>query len=255
VGRLGHIAGSGRRWIYLASIAGAFFAASYALVLTDESVVDPYVEEDGVVETVGAAALFAASCFFAFAAIRSRKRKQRLSKQLALALLAVAFFVGAGEEISWGQRLLGVEPPADVREANRQGELNIHNLRLVEDWISIERLFQAFWAVYGILIPLACAISERARHRIEAVIPVLPVWVAVALVLNQALGEATTLLLDSDPDLYSGAVPVEQARFEVTETNVALVLMAGAIAVFKAIPRPVSVTERRPASDPTGVSA
>ena len=236
-------------------IAGALFAGSYALVLAGESVVNPYVEEDGVVETVGAAALLTASCFFLLAAIRSRRRNDRRIKQLVLVLLALAFFFGAGEEISWGQRMLGLEPPAEVREANTQGELNFHNLQPVEDWLSIERLFQAFWAVYGVLIPIACAISERLRHRVEGVIPVLPVWVAIALIANQAVAEATTLLLDSNPDLYSGAVPPEQARFEVTEANVSLVLMAGAIAVFKEIPRPADAPEGMPASDPTGVSA
>jgi hypothetical protein len=50
---------------------------------------------------------------------------------LAYGLLCVASVVAAGEEISWGQRLFGVETPESVREANQQGELNIHNLDVV----------------------------------------------------------------------------------------------------------------------------
>ena len=51
------------------------------------------------------------------------------AQALAYALLAVLSVLAAGEEISWGQRLLGLETPESVRDANLQEELNVHNLR------------------------------------------------------------------------------------------------------------------------------
>lgn len=43
-------------------------------------------------------------------------------------LLALFFFFGAGEEISWGQRLFGVESSEFFAQHNAQGETNLHNL-------------------------------------------------------------------------------------------------------------------------------
>jgi len=43
-------------------------------------------------------------------------------------LLALFFFFGAGEEISWGQRIFNVESSEFFVENNAQGETNLHNL-------------------------------------------------------------------------------------------------------------------------------
>lgn len=43
-------------------------------------------------------------------------------------LLTLFFFFGAGEEISWGQRILNVESSEFFTENNAQGETNLHNL-------------------------------------------------------------------------------------------------------------------------------
>lgn len=45
-------------------------------------------------------------------------------------LLAVFFFFGAGEEISWGQRIFDVESSEFFTENNAQGETNLHNLMI-----------------------------------------------------------------------------------------------------------------------------
>ncbi len=41
---------------------------------------------------------------------------------------ALLFFLVAGEEVSWGQRLLGVATPEGLGQINVQGELNLHNV-------------------------------------------------------------------------------------------------------------------------------
>jgi hypothetical protein len=43
-------------------------------------------------------------------------------------LLALGLFFVAGEEISWGQRLLNLETPEQLAEINMQEELTIHNI-------------------------------------------------------------------------------------------------------------------------------
>ncbi|WP_131106038.1 hypothetical protein [Ornithinimicrobium sufpigmenti] len=47
---------------------------------------------------------------------------------VAYVLLCGAFFFIAGEEISWGQRILGFEGPPALVAANQQDEANLHNL-------------------------------------------------------------------------------------------------------------------------------
>ncbi|MCP3852018.1 MAG: hypothetical protein GY694_17540 [Gammaproteobacteria bacterium] len=47
-------------------------------------------------------------------------------------LLALLFFFGAGEEISWGQRIFNVESSEFFIENNAQGETNLHNLMVGE---------------------------------------------------------------------------------------------------------------------------
>ena len=43
-------------------------------------------------------------------------------------MLAVASFVLAWEEISWGQRILGFETPDEIEQINAQQETNLHNM-------------------------------------------------------------------------------------------------------------------------------
>ena len=42
--------------------------------------------------------------------------------------LALAFFLFAMEEISWGQRIVGFDSPEALIGVNQQGEATIHNL-------------------------------------------------------------------------------------------------------------------------------
>ena len=68
-----------------------------------------------------------------------RKRGQR-GLAVIHALLAFVFLVFAGEEISWGQRLLGIQPPEFFARHSFQYEMNFHNLRAVK---AFDNFFQA----------------------------------------------------------------------------------------------------------------
>lgn len=52
--------------------------------------------------------------------------------QLFFVLAGAGFFLIAGDEISWGQRLLGLTVHESVQDVNRQGELTLHNLYIFE---------------------------------------------------------------------------------------------------------------------------
>jgi hypothetical protein len=81
--------------------------------------------------------------------------------------LAFLFFFGAMEEISWGQRIFGVQSPEWFLEHNRQSELNIHNLILYG--VNINRLvfgkiLAMIVGVHLLLVPLLYRFSKRWRE-------------------------------------------------------------------------------------------
>jgi uncharacterized membrane protein YraQ (UPF0718 family) len=58
-------------------------------------------------------------------------------------------FVAAGEEISWGQRALGIQTPEYFKEHNLQAETNLHNLKI--NGIEINR-FVFSYLLIGVLV-------------------------------------------------------------------------------------------------------
>lgn len=100
-------------------------------------------------------------------------------------LVALFCLFVAGEEISWGQRLLGFIPPASFLATNTQQEFNLHNFADIfgrPKWVLIAALM-----AYGVVLPLVAQIPRvRAfAQRVGATVPDsfwLP-WFAVAVAL------------------------------------------------------------------------
>ncbi|MDE1463544.1 hypothetical protein [Spartinivicinus poritis] len=88
-----------------------------------------YVIEDGIIEwlTVFGLLLCAGICIYRMTTLWRQKSALFL---FTLSMLMCAFIFGAGEEISWGQRIFNVESNAFFKQYNTQGETNIHNLRV-----------------------------------------------------------------------------------------------------------------------------
>lgn len=118
---------------------------------------------------------------FATAAVIHLRRaiRQRLFFDM---LVAIFCLLVAGEEISWGQRLIGYGSPQYFLANNLQQEVNLHNLSgavVTPKWFLIAAL-----AGYGILLPLL-ARSNRLNDfmkRIGATPPPVQLapWFAVA---------------------------------------------------------------------------
>jgi hypothetical protein len=150
------------------------------------------------------------SCFL-IASIVGFQVGRRLLKRgelpLGLFFLAfgLAFLFVAGEEITWGQRILGLETPADIAARNVQDEINIHNLS------GIRALFQAgmiLLALYGAIAPWVA----RARSddpRLDSLRPLIPplfltasflvafagmfLYTVIAPLVDQSIGDITIL--------------------------------------------------------------
>jgi hypothetical protein len=89
----------------------------------------------------------------------------------------------AGEEFSWGQRLLGYQPPAFFLQHNLQQEANLHNM------VSDREILSYAVAGYGLLLPLALRfpLGRRVAAAVGATAPAaaLAAWFALAIVMVQ----------------------------------------------------------------------
>ncbi len=86
-----------------------------------------YVREDGFIEWLTIVALLSGAflCFYRTFKLKSQRTFMFL---LGMVLMGLVFIFGAGEEISWGQRILNIESSEFFMKHNAQREINIHNL-------------------------------------------------------------------------------------------------------------------------------
>src|SRR6056297_1375768 len=90
-----------------------------------------FAAEDRLVENGTALFLLVASLVLLSNAARLAGRGARRAAVLT-SLYALLFFLAAGEEISWGQRVFNWETGDFFAEHNYQGETNLHNLMVGE---------------------------------------------------------------------------------------------------------------------------
>jgi len=125
--------------------------------------------EDGLLEMGTFAALIAGAGLFLVRAWSLRnERPKRFVSMLIIAAVVLVF--GAGEEISWGQRIFGIETPEYFRAHNAQSETNFHNLVIADVGIN-KLIFGKLLAVglicYLIVLPLINYRSKRIAKLIN----------------------------------------------------------------------------------------
>lgn len=113
----------------------------------------------------------------------------RLDKLLVVGVALFCVFV-AGEEISWGQRLLAFQPPEAFLENNYQQELNLHNV-LMDDRalgfkLESKHIVAVVALVYGVVAPLV-----RQKVRVPFGALVFPTAVLAPAFLVVMAGELT----------------------------------------------------------------
>ncbi len=128
----------------------------FVLVFTNISSFEKYIREDGVIEWLTVIGLLVASFVSIYRGVRLAREKS-IFFILTNLLLGLLLFVASGEEISWGQRIFGVETPEYFKENNLQGETNLHNLEI--NGVKINQLVFSFFligalAIYLLIIPI-----------------------------------------------------------------------------------------------------
>ncbi len=106
-------------------------------------------------------------------------------------LITFCFFFMAMEEISWGQRIIGIPTPELFQALNRQGEINLHNFARVNRPMRFLALIILFWAMG---LPLVMNRYEKIRHlvtRLGTPMATKPMWpffiIACGFILTKPL--------------------------------------------------------------------
>ncbi len=108
------------------------FAALYLVSLWPFNYFLEFVKEDHPIEYAQFFVLLFGAFYMFYLSVRLYKKKNYWF--ILSLLVGLGFLFLAGDEISWGQRLIGLQTPEALVEKNRQGETTVHNLYAVE-WL------------------------------------------------------------------------------------------------------------------------
>ena len=190
------------------------------------------VKEDRQIEYAQFFAVTAAAVFAALTSIKWRKISHHFIHWLFFALLSLALFFIGLDEISFGQRLLGIETPDAIAQRNFQEEITVHNLDGIKDLIGQAYIFVGLYGGLAWIAERALRSTvkffreKRVRIWLERVVPkprLAPYFIAIALFnIWQSRGsfsigewsEVTELLL------YLGILLHVFSLFSLTKTSV-----------------------------------
>ena len=111
----------------MAAIAATLLAAIVISLWDKVFFYEVFAAEDGFFEN-GTAVFLLLSSLVLFAHVVSLWTKGERKKAMFTAFYGALFFFAAGEEISWGQRIIGWESSQYFLDNNHQAETNVHNM-------------------------------------------------------------------------------------------------------------------------------
>jgi hypothetical protein len=187
-----------RQLLVLAGIGLAFglITFSFPFVLPIDTMA-ALIREDSSVEYIQPLFFLIASILFFATFLVVKTGNQigpiRIPRNIFLLGLAALLFFGAGEEISWGQRLLGFETPETMSE-NIQGETTLHNLPMFdptneESLLNMNRLFTIFWFILCVLIPTVAFYAPVRRLLLQWGMPIVPYLIGYQFLLYYVLSK------------------------------------------------------------------
>ncbi|MCB0548857.1 MAG: hypothetical protein KDD19_14855 [Phaeodactylibacter sp.] len=215
-------------------------AAPYLIMFLPREPFFALTREDGLLENISAVYYLVATvgCFWLFASAKNFRDPAdqstyfNLPRRYIFLGLGLLFFISLGEEISWGQRLIGFDTPETIAARNVQGEFNFHNLEMFNPrtmdeqpkeglaaLFTARRVFIALFGFYLLILPLFHIFSGAVRKLTKwFYVPVPPLWMGVAYAGNIILFMALNRMLDDNQMIKNGISEVE-------ELNISFLLM------------------------------
>ena len=214
-------------------VLALYISLAFPVLGLGNKVVAAMLPEDHYFENVGAISLFVTSIlfFYGFRVARRSLAKtwSSLVKQFVYVGLALLFFFGAGEEISWGQRIFGIQTPQSLAQVNKQDELNLHNLTVMENskLFSADRLFDVFWFLFGVLTPALALLSPAFKRLASKFIPIVYWGMSLLFLYNYLWAKLAKVLFKT---AYTfDKISLTQAIQEVKESNYAVIFILVAL--------------------------
>ena len=193
--------------------------------------------EDHYFENVGAISFFAASAISLFVFMRALKLREitgiARAKLFVYAALAMLYFFGAGEELSWGQRIFYDQAAPGFAEENIQQELKIQNLVLFEEnpFLNADFIYTVFWVGFAVAIPFASLAWKRFRLFAETFTPIVHWGIGVLFLLNYLLAQLAKLIFLSAYNYQT--IPFPQAVQEIKESSYELLFVFLSLLVLR----------------------
>lgn len=238
-----------------------YFILAYSTLGWGEPWAATLYSEDHFFENVGAISLFAASAISLYVYMRALKTHEftriHRSKLFVYSALAMLYFFGAGEELSWGQRIFHIQVSPGLAQENPQQELNIHNLAIVEKnpYFNADNIFTVFWMGFAVAIPFVSLVWKRFQLFAETLTPIVHWGIGVLFLINYLLAKVANLIFLSV--YHNPTILFPQALQEVKESNYELLFVFLSLLVlwdlnFLAFPKfDLSVLNRVQATKPT----
>lgn len=190
-------------------------------------------KEDGFIEYFTFFSFLGAFIFFVKAFL--------IRKNIFFLLFAVIFFVGAGEEISWGQRIFSFSTPDNLKEINVQHEFNIHNIEILNTHnfdhnkktglsvlFTINFLYRLFFIFFGVILPIIVIFNKNiALFAKQIQMPIPPLSIGMLFMVNWGMYKFTLIQL-----LHKGE-PLNIGVVEVMESGSALIFFILSLFFYK----------------------
>jgi len=208
----------------------SYLLLSYSIVFFfDDHTMISLTREDGIVETASALFFLSAFLLFFISFLKDKSGNEfhffRTNKNIFFLLLAIVFFLGFGEEISWGQRIFNLKTPEVLKEINVQDEITIHNIKLFHRldaegnkksffalMLNIDRLFSVFWFTYFLIVPIVNMRSTKVSNLLETInLPVVTIWLGAFFMVNYLIAEI--LELDIADNLIQPLTELKECNF------------------------------------------
>lgn len=195
-----------KRYIILIVLA---IIASYSVYAYCSENYIIYLSDENALFELSTALFFLISSVILFLLFRS-------TNNIFFILLSVIFFVGAGEEISWGQHLMHFGTPNYLSKVNVQNEFNFHNIEVfntgnfdgskksgIHRLLEINFLFRLFCLFYGIAIPFLMIQSKKITNFIHYIkMPTPKLTVGVFFMINWIVYKLVLMVLPEGNNIY-----------------------------------------------------
>jgi hypothetical protein len=145
---------------------------AYGLILLrqDPGAFHIWIREDGLAEWLTFVELSIMSIYSFTVSFSFQHTSETKAARRVWFFLGLLFLFGAMEEISWGQRILGIKSPEWFMRHNRQGETNIHNLMIYGKNLNrlvFGKLLTIIILIYVGVMPLLYRTNKRMKEFIN----------------------------------------------------------------------------------------